>query len=96
MPYPLGGGADAVARVVSQSLSERINAAVIVENRPGAATNLGTDATARATPDGYTIRSRHQQSGDQPAALSEQYRGAGTGLKMAVTSFDRSRLIGFL
>jgi tripartite-type tricarboxylate transporter receptor subunit TctC len=55
VPYPPGGGADAVARVVSQSLSERINAAVVVENRPGAATNLGMDATARAAPDGYTF-----------------------------------------
>jgi tripartite-type tricarboxylate transporter receptor subunit TctC len=44
-----------VARVVSQSLSETIHAAVIVENRPGAATNLGMDATVRAAPDGYTL-----------------------------------------
>ena len=55
VPYPPGGGADSVARIVAQSLGERINAAVVIENRPGAATNLGMNATARAAPDGYTF-----------------------------------------
>ena len=55
VPYPPGGGADSVARIVAQSLSERIKATVVIENRPGAATNLGMDAVARATPDGYTL-----------------------------------------
>jgi tripartite-type tricarboxylate transporter receptor subunit TctC len=55
VPYPPGGGADSVARIVAQSLGERIKATVIIENRPGAATNLGMDAVARATPDGYTL-----------------------------------------
>jgi tripartite-type tricarboxylate transporter receptor subunit TctC len=55
VPYPPGGGADSVARIVAQSLGERIKATVVIENRPGAATNLGMDALARATPDGYTL-----------------------------------------
>jgi tripartite-type tricarboxylate transporter receptor subunit TctC len=55
VPYPPGGGADSVARLVAQSLGERIKTTVVIENRPGAATNLGMDATARATPDGYTL-----------------------------------------
>ena len=53
--FPPGGGADSVARIVGQALGERIKATIIVENRPGAATNLGMDAVARATPDGYTL-----------------------------------------
>jgi tripartite-type tricarboxylate transporter receptor subunit TctC len=55
VPYPPGGGADSVARIVAQSLSERIKATVVIENRPGAATNLGMDAVARAARDGYTL-----------------------------------------
>lgn len=55
VPYPPGGGADSVARIVAQALGERIKATVVIENRPGAATNLGMDAVARATPDGYTL-----------------------------------------
>jgi tripartite-type tricarboxylate transporter receptor subunit TctC len=55
VPFPAGGGADSVARIVAQSLGERIKTTIVVENRPGAATNLGMDAVARATPDGYTL-----------------------------------------
>lgn len=55
VPYPPGGGADSVARIVAQGLSEHINATVVIENRPGAATNLGMTAAARAAPDGYTF-----------------------------------------
>ncbi len=53
--FPPGGGADSVARLLGQALGERIKATVVVENRPGAATNLGMDAVARAAPDGYTL-----------------------------------------
>ena len=55
VPFPAGGGADLVGRIVAQSLSERINVPVVVENRAGAATNLGMDAVAKAAPDGYTL-----------------------------------------
>lgn len=55
VPYPPGGGADTVARVVVQKLGENIHGTIIVENRAGAATNIGMEATVRAAPDGYTL-----------------------------------------
>jgi tripartite-type tricarboxylate transporter receptor subunit TctC len=50
-----GGANDTVARLVAQSLSERLGQQVVVENRPGAGGEVGTEAVANATPDGYTL-----------------------------------------
>jgi tripartite-type tricarboxylate transporter receptor subunit TctC len=50
-----GGGNDLVARLMGQRLSERLGQAFVIENRPGAAGNLATDAVVRARPDGYTL-----------------------------------------
>jgi len=55
VPYPAAGGADIVARLLGQSLLERLGQPFIIENRPGAAGNIGTEAALRATPDGYTL-----------------------------------------
>lgn len=54
VPYPAGGGVDVLARAMAQKLQERWNQAVIVDNRPGANTLLGTEAVARAT-DQHTL-----------------------------------------
>lgn len=54
-PFSAGGGADTVARTVAQKLSETLSQQIIVDNRPGASNIIGTDLTAKATPDGYTI-----------------------------------------
>jgi tripartite-type tricarboxylate transporter receptor subunit TctC len=54
-PYVPGGGVDFVARVVAVKLSETIGQQVIVENRPGGGTNIGSELVARAAPDGYTL-----------------------------------------
>src|SRR5262245_15065479 len=53
--YAAGGGTDIAARVVGQWLSERLSQQFVIENRPGAATNLATEAVARSAPDGYTL-----------------------------------------
>ncbi|MBL8351317.1 MAG: tripartite tricarboxylate transporter substrate binding protein [Burkholderiaceae bacterium] len=55
VPWAAGGAADFLARSVGQRLSERISAPVIVENKAGAATNIGTEAVAQAPADGYTL-----------------------------------------
>jgi tripartite-type tricarboxylate transporter receptor subunit TctC len=53
--FPAGGGSDITARLMGQWLSERLGQAFIVENRPGAATNIGVEAVVKSAPDGYTL-----------------------------------------
>jgi tripartite-type tricarboxylate transporter receptor subunit TctC len=53
--YPPGGGVDMAARLVGQGLGEVWNSTVVIDNRPGAAGGIGTELTARAAPDGYTM-----------------------------------------
>jgi tripartite-type tricarboxylate transporter receptor subunit TctC len=55
VPYPPGGGADLLARMMGQWLSERLGQPFVIENRPGAGGNIGTEAVAKARPDGYTL-----------------------------------------
>ena len=53
--FPAGGPNDTLARLIGQWLSERLGRPFVVENRPGAATNIATEAVVRAPPDGYTL-----------------------------------------
>jgi tripartite-type tricarboxylate transporter receptor subunit TctC len=53
--FPPGGSVDIVARLIGQWLSERLGANFVIENRPGAASNIGTEAAAKALADGYTL-----------------------------------------
>jgi len=55
VPFPPGGPTDIVGRVMAQKLGEVWGVSVIVENKPGAGTSIGTDAVAKAAPDGQTI-----------------------------------------
>src|SRR6476620_8868324 len=55
VPFTPGTGIDILARTLGQKLSEDWKTAVVVENRPGASGNIGTEAVAKAAPDGYTL-----------------------------------------
>lgn len=55
VPYAPGGTTDTVARLIGPWLSERLGQPFVVESRPGAGTNVGTDAVVRSSPDGYTL-----------------------------------------
>jgi tripartite-type tricarboxylate transporter receptor subunit TctC len=54
VPFPPGGSVDAIARMVQPGLQQRLNATVLIENRPGGSGSIGTAAVARAAPDGNT------------------------------------------
>src|SRR5437762_1969705 len=54
-PWPAGGAVDAICRAVAVPLAERLGRSVVVENRPGAGSVIGTAAGAKAAPDGYTL-----------------------------------------
>jgi len=55
VPYPAGGNTDIIARDVMKGLSERLGQPVVIDNKPGANSILGTDLVAKAAPDGYTL-----------------------------------------
>jgi len=55
VPFPPGGSTDVLSRVLAEALAARLGQPVIIENRPGAAGNVGVEAIARARPDGQTI-----------------------------------------
>lgn len=55
VPAPPGGAIDIIARVVGEKLALSLGQPVVIDNKPGASNNLGTDALAKSTPDGYTI-----------------------------------------
>ncbi|MDW5441672.1 tripartite tricarboxylate transporter substrate binding protein [Polaromonas sp. SM01] len=55
VPYPAGGGSDVVARSLTEAMGQALGQPIIINNKPGAATNIGADYVAHAKPDGYTI-----------------------------------------
>lgn len=57
VPYPAGGGTDVVARTLADSMSKSMGQTIIVNNKPGAATIIGAEYTAKAKSDGYTVMS---------------------------------------
>lgn len=55
VPFAPGGGGDAVVRIISVKLGERLGQSIVIENRPGASGYIGAQAVASAAPDGYTV-----------------------------------------
>ena len=55
VPWPPGGGTDILSRLVTNKLSEKLGWQIVVDNKPGAGGNIGLDAAAKATADGYTL-----------------------------------------
>jgi tripartite-type tricarboxylate transporter receptor subunit TctC len=55
VPFPPAGGVDIVARTVGEKLSPRIGQPIVIENRPGGGTTIGTEIAAKSTPDGHTL-----------------------------------------
>ena len=55
VPYPPAGTTDVLARIVAQWLTEKLGQPFVIENKPGAGNNLGTESVVKATPDGYTM-----------------------------------------
>jgi tripartite-type tricarboxylate transporter receptor subunit TctC len=55
VPFPPGGGSDALSRILGPKLSEALGQQVVIENRPGAGANIGAEVAAKSPPDGYTL-----------------------------------------
>ena len=69
--FAAGGSTDIVARLIGQWLSERLGQQFIIENRPGAGSNIATEAVVRAPPDGYTLLAGRRRERDQRDALRQ-------------------------
>ena len=81
-----GGPTDILARLIGQWLSERLGQQFVIENRPGAATNIATEAVIRSAPDGYTLLAAvatntgsRYCNGRRPDPLAVGTRGASRG-----------------
>ena len=53
--YAAGGGSDTLARILAEAMAPKLGQSIVIQNRPGGATNIGAGAAAKADPDGYTL-----------------------------------------
>jgi tripartite-type tricarboxylate transporter receptor subunit TctC len=70
VPFGAGSSSDTIARIVTQKLGERLGQPFVIENKPGAATILGTETVARGAPDGYTLELANTTSHAATSALN--------------------------
>lgn len=73
VPFPPGGGTDFLARLLAQKMGEGLRQAIVVDNKPGAATSIGSDAVAKAAPDGYTLLMLLRDMSLNPSLMSLPY-----------------------
>ncbi len=71
VPFPAGGGIDITARIAAQKLSEVLGQQIVIQNQGGAGGAIGTDAVAKADPDGYTLL-YHSTTGIVHAAVTDE------------------------
>jgi len=71
VPFPPGGSADPIARILANRLSEVWGQQVVIENKGGAGGNLGAQVAASSAPDGYSIFPRRRVHGEKPVPLSD-------------------------
>lgn len=69
VPLAAGGGTDLTGRIVSQKLAEQLGVGIVVENRPGGGSVIGTEVVARAAPDGYTLMTISPEFSINPSLL---------------------------
>ena len=72
VPATTGGAIDLIARVLADKMTASLGQPVVVENKPGASNNLGTDFVAKSPPDGYTLVIVRLQPRHQQVALQER------------------------
>ncbi len=87
VPFGAGSGSDVIARIVGQKLSERLGQPIVIENKPGGSTLLGTELAARAKPDGYTL---------ELANTTSHAITAATGIKLAFDPVKDFAPVGML
>ena len=85
VPFAAGGAFDIMARLIGQWLSERLGQPFVIEDRPGAGSNIGTEAVVRASPDGYTLLMAGGYNAINATLYDNAYRGAAL-IRAAVSS----------
>ena len=88
--YPAGGTTDILARLMAQWLSERLGQQFIIENRPGAGTNIALQAAVNSQPDGYTLVSVTSSNASKRRSIS-RFRSTYNATSFRLPFYPRTR-----